>query len=240
MRYAYIRAFDIPDAWYRTLEEIWRNGDEFRVEYGSEITVTKKLNLSIEIVNPESRPLVAEKAPCDMKYVNSYALQYLWAGVKEEGETYTYGSRLREPVDQLELLIKRYVEEPNDRQLTMVIRLPQDILKTLDGMRHEPPCLTVMDTELVDGKMHLTCYFRSWDAYAGLPANVAGIQIFNEALVGEINARAGTDYTTGKLIFHSKNCHIYSRLYELVKELIKPGEDTRRQLSQRKDSMRQA
>ena len=240
MRYAYIRAFDIPDAWYRTLEEIWRNGDEFRVGYGSEITVTKKLNLSIEIVNPESRPLVAEKAPCDMKYINSYALQYLWAGVKEEGETYTYGSRLREPVDQLELLINRYVEEPNDRQLTMVIRLPQDLQKTIGDMKHEPPCLTVMDTELADGKMHLTCYFRSWDAYAGLPANVAGIQIFNEALVGEINARAGTDYTTGKLIFHSKNCHIYSRLYELVKELIKPGEDTRRQLSQRKDSMRQA
>jgi thymidylate synthase len=240
MRYAYIRAFDIPDAWYRTLEEIWRNGDEFRVDYGSEITVTKKLNLSIEIVNPESRPLVAEKAPCDMKYVNSYALQYLWAGVKEEGETYTYGSRLREPVDQLELLIKRYVEEPNDRQLTMVIRLPQDILKTLDCMKHEPPCLTVMDTELIEGKMHLTCYFRSWDAYAGLPANVAGIQIFNEALVAEINARAGTDYTTGKLIFHSKNCHIYSRLYDLVKELIKPGEDTRRQMSQRKDATRQA
>jgi len=240
MKYAYIRAFDIPDAWYRTLEEIWRNGDEFRVEYGSEITVTKKLNLSIEIVNPESRPLVAEKAPCDMKYINSYALQYLWAGVKEEGETYTYGSRLREPVDQLELLINRYVEEPNDRQLTMVIRLPQDLQKTIGDMKHEPPCLTVMDTELADGKMHLTCYFRSWDAYAGLPANVAGIQIFNEALVGEINARAGTDYTTGKLIFHSKNCHIYSRLYDLVKELIKPGEDTRRQLSQKKDSTRQA
>jgi thymidylate synthase len=240
MRYAYIRAFDIPDAWYRTLEEIGRNGDEFRVGYGSEITVTKKLNLSIEIVNPESRPLVAEKAPCDMKYVNSYALQYLWAGVKEEGETYTYGSRLREPVDQLELLINRYVDEPNDRQLTMVIRLPQDLQKTIGDMKHEPPCLTVMDTELVDGKMHLTCYFRSWDAYAGLPANVAGIQIFNEALVGEINARAGTDYTTGKLIFHSKNCHIYSRLYDLVKELIKPGEDTRRQLSQKKDSTRQA
>lgn len=240
MRYAYIRAFDIPDAWYRTLEETWRNGDEFRVGYGSEITATKKLNLSIEIVNPESRPLVAEKAPCDMKYVNSYALQYLWAGVKEEGETYTYGSRLREPVDQLELLINRYVEEPNDRQLTMVIRLPQDILKTLDGMKHEPPCPTVMDTELVDGKMHLTCYFRSWDAFAGLPANVAGIQIFNEALVGEINARAGTDYTTGKFIFHSKNCHIYSRLYDLVKELIKPGEDTRRQLSQKKGSAQQA
>ena len=131
MRYAYIRAFDIPGAWYRTLEEIWRNGDEFQVGYGSEVTTTKKLNLSIEITNPESRPLVAEKAPCDMRYVNSYALQYLWAGVKEEGETYTYGSRLREPVDQVEQLIGRAVVEPNDRQLTLVIRQPHDIFKTL-------------------------------------------------------------------------------------------------------------
>ena len=202
--------------------------------YGSEVTMTRKLNLSIEVTNPESRPLVAEKAPCDMKYVNWYALQYLWAGVKEEGETYTYGSRLREPVDQVEQLIGRYVQEPNDRQLTLVIRQPHDILKTLDGMKHEPPCLTLIDTELLDGKMHLTCYFRSWDAYAGLPANIAGIQIFNEALVNEINARAGTDYATGKLVFHSKNCHIYSRLYDLVEELIRPGEDSRRQLSQKK------
>ena len=235
MRYANIRAYDIPDAWYRTLWEIWSSGDVFHVRYGSEITETKKLNLSIEITNPETRPLVAEKAPCDMKYVNSYALQYLWAGVKEEGETYTYGSRLREPVDQLELLISRYVEEPNDRQLTMVIRLPQDINKTLAGMTHAPPCLTVMDTEIIDNKMHLTCYFRSWDAYAGLPANVAGIQLFNEALVNEINTRAGTNYTTGKLIFHSKNCHIYSRLFDLVRELVKPGEDSRRKITHKEE-----
>ena len=229
MKYATVKAFDIPGAWYRTLEEIWENGEDFSVGYGSEVTMTRKLNLSIRITNPESRPLVADKAPCDMKYINSYALQYLWAGVKEEGETYTYASRLREPVDQIEQVIERYVEEPRDRQLTMVIRQPQDIQKTLAGMKHEPPCLTVMDTELLDGKMHLTCYFRSWDAFAGLPANVAGIQVFNEALVSELNARAGTDYTTGELVFHSKNCHIYSRLYDLVEELIKPGEDSRRQ-----------
>jgi thymidylate synthase len=229
LKYVTIEAFDIPGAWYRTLEEIWRNGDDFRVGYGSELTMTRKLNLSIRITNPETRPLVAEKAPCDMKYINSYALQYLWAGFKEKGETYTYASRLREPVDQIQHVIDRYTEQPQDRQLTMVIRQPEDIFKTLEGMKHEPPCLTVMDTELLDGKMHLTCYFRSWDAYAGLPANIAGIQVFNEALVSELNAKAGTNYTTGELIFHSKNCHIYSRLNDLVEELIKPGEDSRRQ-----------
>jgi thymidylate synthase len=163
----------------------------------------------------------------------------LWAGVKEEGETYTYGSRLREPMDQVEHLINRYVKEPNDRQLTMIIRQPEDLLETVNGIKHEPPCLTVIDTELFNEKMHLTCYFRSWDAYAGLPANIAGIQIFNEALVNEINARADTNYATGKMIFHSKNCHIYSRLYDLVEELIKPEEDSRRKWSQKEEASRQ-
>ena len=228
MKHVHVKAFDIPGAWYQTLEEIWLNGDDYEVGYGSESTMTRKLNVSIEITNPDTRPLIAEKAPCDMKYVTSYALQYLWAGIKTDEETYTYGSRLREPVDQVAHVIERYVKEPNDRQLTLLIRQPIDILKTIDGMRHEPPCLTVMDTEIMNNQLHMTCYFRSWDAFAGLPANIAGIQIFNEALVNEINKKAGTRYTTGKLIFHSKNCHIYSRLYDLVEELVKPEKDSRR------------
>lgn len=231
MRYVPIKAFDIPDAWYKVLAAIWEHGDEFTVGYGSEKSATKKLNLSIEIEHPENRPLIADKAPCDMKYVNSYALQYLWSEFIMD-ETYTYGSRLREPIDQIEQVVKRYLENPQDRQIVLLIRRPEDIFKELDSRKHEPPCLTIIDTELIDNKLHLTAYFRSWDAYAGLPANIAGIQIFNEALVSELNSK-GLDVQTGKLIFHSKNCHIYSRLYDLVKELIAAGEDSRRTILKR-------
>ena len=57
-------------------------GDDFQVGYGSEVTETKKLNLSIEISHPENRPIVSDKAPCDMKYVQWYALTYF--GVARE------------------------------------------------------------------------------------------------------------------------------------------------------------
>jgi len=227
VKYVVIQAFDCPDAWYKVLHEIWHKGDTFEVGYGSERSKTKKLNLSIEITHPENRPLVDDRAPCDMKYVQWYALKYLWSGVIEE-ETYTYGSRLREPVDQVEEAIRRYLEEQGDRQVTLAIRLPEDIKKRLDERKHEPPCLSLIDTEIHDNKLHLTCYFRSWDAYAGLPANIAGIQIFNEALMSEINRRGNLDIKTGKLIFHSKNCHIYERQFKMVEELLKPGEDSRR------------
>jgi thymidylate synthase len=224
MKHVKITAFDCPEAWFQTLSHIWSEGDIFKVNYGSETTETKKLNLTIEINHPENRPLVSDKAPCDIKYVQGYALEYLWCSEKQEGETYTYGSRLREPVNQVEEAIKRYLEEPQDRQVTMVIRLPQDIYKVRKDSkdRHEPPCLSIIDTEILENKMNLTCYFRSWDAYAGLPANIAGLQMFNEAFVAEINNRGNLNIETGKLIFHSKNSHIYQRQYKLIKELLEP------------------
>jgi thymidylate synthase len=236
LKYDVIKAFDCPDAWYKVLNEIWYKGDVFEVGYGSEVSETKKLNVSIEICNPANRPLVDFMAPCDMKYVQWYALKYLWSGAIDD-ETYTYGSRMREPVDQVDEAIKRYAEERRDRQVTFVIRLPQDIQKMIEkDRRHEPPCLSLIDTEILDNQLHLTCYFRSWDAYAGLPANIAGIQLFNEALVSEINKRGDLGIRTGKLIFHSKNCHIYERQYKMVEDTVKPGEDRRRKMFESKRS----
>jgi thymidylate synthase len=222
MKHVKITAFDCPDAWFQALSHIWNQGDAFQVGYGSEITETKKLNLTIEITHPETRPLVSDKAPCDIKYVQGYALEYLWCGEKQQDETYTYGSRLNHPVNQIEEAVKRYVQEQRDRQVTMVIRLPEDIQKSLHAKRHEPPCLSLIDTEILEGKMHLTCYFRSWDAYAGLPANIAGLQLFNEAFVKDVNRLGNLSLETGKLIFHSKNCHIYQRQFKFVEELLKP------------------
>jgi thymidylate synthase len=229
MKHVKITAFDCPDAWFKTLKSIWSEGDAFQVGYGSEVTETKKLNLTIEITHPENRPLVSDKAPCDMKYIQWYALTYLWLGEGKQDEIYTYGSRLREPVDQIEEAIRNYVKEQRDRQVTMVVRLPEDIYKINPKTKekHEPPCLSLIDTEILDGKMHLTCYFRSWDAYAGLPANIAGLQLFNEAFVNEINERGNLELQTGKLIFHSKNCHIYHRQFNLVRELFEPKDNLR-------------
>lgn len=227
MKHVKISAFDCPDAWFKTLKSIWTEGDLFKVGFGSEETETKKLNITVEIAHPENRPLVSDKSPCDLQYVQGYALEYLWCGEKQD-ETYTYGSRLNDPLgdkslNQIEEATKRYAQEQNDRQVTMVIRLPKDILKfDKQGKKSEPPCLSLIDTEILDGQMHLTCYFRSWDAFGGFPANIAGLQLFNEAFVAEINERGNLSLKTGKLIFHSKNCHIYKRQYNLVQEVLEP------------------
>jgi thymidylate synthase len=234
MKHVKVTAFDLPDAWYQVLKKIWEEGEDFTVKYGSETTDTKKLDITLEILHPENKPLVHEKAPCDMRYVMNYFMEYLWFGEKKPDETYTYSSRLRTPVDQIDEAIKRYVEELFDRQVTMVVRIPEDIHKQIRNQRHEPPCLTILDTEVSRApedkklKFVLTGYWRSWDAYAALPANLAGLQLFSETFAKELNARGKEKHKarweevcTGKMIMHSKNCHIYRRQLPLVEELLK-------------------
>jgi len=229
-----ISAFDLPDAWYQVLKKIWEEGETFPVGYGSETTETKKLDITLAVLHPETRPLIHDKAPCDMNYVMNYFMEYLWFGEKKPDETYTYSSRLRSPVDQIEGAINRYVDELFDRQITLVVRVPEDIHKETDGKRHEPPCLTILDTEITrdesDKKLKFTLvgYWRSWDAYGALPANLAGLQLFSEAFVKELNIRGGKKYSakwkevyTGSMLMHSKNCHIYQRQFSLVEELMK-------------------
>src|SRR3990170_3962521 len=239
MRHVKITAFDLPDAWYQVLKRIWEEGEYFNVKYGSEATNTKKLDVAIEIVHPENKPLVHDKAPCDMRYAMNYFMEYLWFGEKRPDETYTYSSRLRSPVDQIEEAIKRYAEELCDRQITLTIRIPQDIRKEIEGKRHEPPCLTIIDTEITRDngdnrlKFSVVGYFRSWDAYAALPANLAGLQLFSETFVKELNARGrekhGGDWEdifTGPMLMISKNCHVYQRQFPLVQELLKTERPT--------------
>jgi thymidylate synthase len=216
MKHIKIDSFDCTAASGDVLRKIWYEGETYFVGYGSERTETKKLNITIVIDNPENRPLVSDKAPNDINYVTEYFLRDLWLNKEKENTSdYTYGELLREPIDQVQLLIDRYVEEFNDRQCTMVLRRPEHIKKG-----KEPPCLSLIDTEILDNKLHLTCYFRSWDAFGALPSNIAALQMFNEGLVDAINCAKGTNLTTGKLIFHSKNCHIYKRNYKLVEQML--------------------
>lgn len=213
MKHVTIESFDIPDAWFKSVNTIWNQGEIFTIGHGSECTETKKLDVTVEIDHPENMPYVADKSPTDPKTVMEYALTYFWTDYLGD-HPYTYGWRLRHPVDQIEYVIKAIIDNPNNRQFTMTIRIPEDVDNP------EPPCLTMIDLEVMDNKINLTGYFRSWDSYGAMNDNLIGIFLLLDAITTEINERAGTNYKTGKMIIHSKNCHIYQRQYNLVKELL--------------------
>jgi hypothetical protein len=55
----------------------------------------------------------------------------------------------------------------------------------------DPPCLRSIDTRIQNDTLHFCVYFRSWDLWGGLPANLAGIQNLKEYMATEIGVKDG-------------------------------------------------
>lgn len=109
-------------------------------------------------------------------------------------------------LNQIELLIWTYkTKGPRNNQMVLQVAHPTDMLLK------DPPCLRIIDTRVQNGKLHFYPYFRSWDLWGGLPANLAGIQLLKEYVAAEI----GID--DGEIIATSKGLHIYDYVFDLAK-----------------------
>lgn len=75
----------------------------------------------------------------------------------------------------------------------------------------DPPCLRSIDTRIQDGKLNFFVYFRSWDLWGGMPANLAGIQFLKEYMAGEVGV------ADGEMIVESKGLHLYGYAEDLAK-----------------------
>ena len=234
-----IKASNLPDAWFQCVAKVIEPGvarkrlidsgsyeGQFRLEFDF---------IVIHILFPGSRPLVPDippglgiPPPTDMDYINGYFGRYLMTDVKTGNEQYTYGERLvktsvsaishidkeqtflgvdaSEFVDQIETIIERYKKYgPGNNQLILQVGQPADI------MLKDPPCLRQIDTRIEDGKLHFVgLYFRSWDLWGGLPANLAGLQLVKEYMADAIGVE------DGEMICASKGLHLYDHCWEVA------------------------
>lgn len=100
MEVTYIKAFDLPSAWYQAVKNCLEKGYERPVFRGArEGAKRKELDfVLLEINKPDNRPLVPDvpdgvPPPTSLQYVNTY-LEYLITPFKQEWEDYTYGERI--------------------------------------------------------------------------------------------------------------------------------------------------
>jgi len=235
MKPVYIEARDLPDAWFQCIYRIFEEESvhEYEVEKGSfEGTKRRQFDLAVvHIEYPGTRPLIPDiphelaiPQPTSMEYVEDY-LQYLMTDRKRENEVYTYGERLTNPkisidgreisfgVNPLDEVIKIYRNNTlgGTNQAIMEVGMPQDIL--LD----DPPCLRLIDTRIMEGKLHFVLYFRSWDLWAGFPSNLAAIQLLKEYLCHEIGVEDGT------IVAISKGLHLYEYSFALALKRLRRG-----------------
>jgi thymidylate synthase len=109
-------------------------------------------------------------------------------------------------LSQVELLIWTYKNKGHrNNQMILQVGQPNDMLL------QDPPCLRHIDTRIQDGKLHFYPYFRSWDLWGGLPANLGGIQLMKEYIANEIGVE------DGEIIASSKGLHLYDYSFDLAK-----------------------
>ncbi len=209
-----IEARDLPDAWFQCVYNIFDNGRTYTIERGS-FEGQQRLEYDfvvVRITHPETRPLIPDMPPgiglpppTDMEYVHEYLDKLCSASSKADFEDYTYGMFLE---NQIAEVIRMYREEGfGTNQACMAVCDTQSIYLK------DPPCLRQIDTRIHpdDRKLHFVVYFRSWDLWAGFPANLAGIQLLKEYMAGEIGVEPG------ETIAISKGMHLYDYVWELGK-----------------------
>jgi thymidylate synthase len=189
-----------------------KHGRKYKIDRGSfEGQYRYQLDyLTLHIQYPGVRPLTPYiptsfgiPNPVSDEYVNDY-LPYLMCDVKNETEQYTYGQYLEE---QIAKVINMYKKDGyNTNQAYMTVGDP----KTLDMV--DPPCLRGIDTRIIDSVLHFFVYFRSWDLWSGLPANLAGIQILKEYMASEIGVKDGA------IVAATKGGHIYHYALEYTQK----------------------
>ena len=109
-------------------------------------------------------------------------------------------------LNQIEWIIDTYKNfGQRNNQLVLQVAHPTD-LTLLD-----PPCLRSIDTRIQDNTLHFIVYFRSWDLWGGLPANLAGIQNLKDYMAAEIGVK------DGEMIVESKGLHLYGYAEDLAK-----------------------
>jgi len=231
----FVKAFDLPESWFKCLKLCLEKGYEYTIEKGSRVGCKRKeLDfVVVQVKNPKFRPIIPEvpkevPPPTSHQFVNEY-MTYLVTGFKKE-EDYTYGERLAEfpyfkgfmleakrKINQIQEVIRMYKEEGFEtNQACMEVAMPSDI------KLENPPCMRLVDTRIRYGKLHFFVYFRSWDLWGGYPTNMAALQLLKEWMAEEIGVE------DGELIALSKGLHLYDTEWELAKIVVQPK--TRRKI----------
>jgi len=112
----------------------------------------------------------------------------------------------KSPVDQIANLMEDIKKTPDSRRLIVSAWNPAD----LPNMAL-PPCHTLWQVRITNGKLHLQLYQRSADMFLGVPFNIASYALLTHMLAHV------TGYEPGDFVHVMGDAHIYSNHVDQVK-----------------------
>lgn len=219
--------FETNSIFARTIEEAWqlvmwlcvRNGYDYKVEQGSYVGQTRRQLPYVQIVitEPWTRPLAPRMPeglsippPTSDEKIETYFANYLMTEELRKNEQYTYGSYIVPQLLRIIELLKVSRGMTNQACVTIGDKGSVNL--------SDPPCLKVISFKVVNGRLAMTVYFRSWDLFCGLPENLGGLQLLKNYVLNELK-EAGFNLRDGGLIAFSDGLHIYEQYFSFVNQL---------------------
>src|SRR5699024_3603370 len=130
---------------------------------------------------------------------------------------FVYGKQWRrweatsgDTIDQIKNVIKQIKETPHSRRLIVSAWNPEDI-----PFMALPPCHTLFQFYVADGKLSCQLYQRSGDTFLGVPFNIASYALLTHLIAHEC------DLEVGEFVHTIGDAHIYSNHLEQVKTQLK-------------------
>ncbi|MBC1402986.1 thymidylate synthase [Listeria booriae] len=112
-----------------------------------------------------------------------------------------------ETIDQLADLIEMIKTNPNSRRLIVSAWNPEDM-----PTMALPPCHTLFQFYVADGKLSCQLYQRSADIFLGVPFNIASYALLTHLIARE------TGLDVGEFVHTMGDAHLYNNHIEQVKE----------------------
>jgi len=130
--------------------------------------------------------------------------------VKELGPV--YGKQWRDfgGVDQILEIIDEIKTNPDSRRIILSAWNPPQIKKM-----SLPPCHTLAQFRVVNGKLSCQLYQRSADMFLGVPFNIASYSLLTH-MIAEV-----CGLQVGEFIWTGGDCHIYSNHIDAVKKQVR-------------------
>ncbi|MDO4912295.1 MAG: thymidylate synthase [Lactobacillus sp.] len=110
-------------------------------------------------------------------------------------------------IDQIQDVIDQIKSNPNSRRLIVSAWNPEDVPTSA-----LPPCHTLFQFYVNNGKLSVQLYQRSGDMFLGIPFNIASYSLLLSLIARE------TGLEVGEFIHTIGDAHIYSNHFEQVKE----------------------